>query len=111
MVGITGFGEVHLRAHPRGVSFPAVARLEVIGRRDAHRRRRLFIPRAPAERLEPRDGTTVVLLEPDAAQDLHRGLGPHLGGCFRRIDSLEKGESSGADGRGQPMPFGFCLRS
>jgi hypothetical protein len=51
----------------------------------------------------------IILLDPDAAQDIHRGLGPHLRGCFRRVDSLEKGESIGADRCGQPLPFGFRL--
>lgn len=34
---ITGLGEVHLIAHPVGLAFTAVARLQVIRRRDAYR--------------------------------------------------------------------------
>src|SRR5262245_9422895 len=64
LVGITRFREMHLIPNPMGIPFTTVAGLQVVGRRDAHRRRWLFVPCTPAKRFEPRDGTAVILLEP-----------------------------------------------
>ena len=64
------------------VAFTAVAGLEVIGRGDAHRRGRLLVPGAPAERFQPRDGTAVILLQPNLPERLQGGQGRGgLAGC------------------------------
>jgi hypothetical protein len=70
---ITGLREVELRAHPMGVTLTAVAGLQVVGRRDTHRRRRLLILRAPAERFEPGHGTAVIVLQPYLPECLQGG--------------------------------------
>jgi hypothetical protein len=64
VVGIAGLGEVERIADPVGLALTAVAGLQVVGRSDAHRGRRLLIPGAPAERFEPRHRTAVIVLEP-----------------------------------------------
>jgi hypothetical protein len=68
-------------ADPVGLAFTAVARLQVVGRGDAHRGRRLLIPCPPAERFEPGHRTAVVLLDPvcRSASRAGRALRPREG--------------------------------
>jgi hypothetical protein len=70
---IAGLGKMHLIADPMGVTFTTVARLEVIGGGDAQGRGWLLDPGAPADVIPPRDGTAVILLEPNTAQRLQGG--------------------------------------
>jgi hypothetical protein len=70
---ITGLREVELLTHPMGVAFPAVARLHGIRRRDAPRRGRLFLCRAPAAAFQSWHRTAGILLEPDLPQGLQGG--------------------------------------
>jgi hypothetical protein len=53
------------RSPPMGVTWTAVAGLQVGGRRDTHRRRRWLIPRAPAERFASRHGPAVIGWPPE----------------------------------------------
>ena len=55
-----------------GVAFRAGAGVQVVGRGDAHRRRRLFVRETPAQRFAPWDGTAVILLQPDLPERLQR---------------------------------------
>jgi hypothetical protein len=68
MVGITGLGAVDLLTDPVRFALTAVARLQVVGRRDAHRGWWLFIAGAPAQRFAPRDRTAIIRLEPHPSQ-------------------------------------------
>jgi hypothetical protein len=70
VVGIAGLREMDLRAHPMGLPFTTVARLQVIGRGHAHRRGRLLVSRAPAECFVPWGCTAVILLDPNPTQCL-----------------------------------------
>src|SRR5712691_13359226 len=64
---------MELVAHPMGVAFRAVAGVQVVGRCDTHRRRRLFVRSAPPEHCEPWDGTAVILLQPYLPERVHGG--------------------------------------
>jgi hypothetical protein len=59
-------------ADPLRVAFRAGAGVQVVGRCDAHRRRRLFVRETPAQRFAPWDGTAVLLLQPDLPERLQR---------------------------------------
>jgi len=72
---LTGLAEVQLIAHPLRVAFRAVAGLELIGRGEAHGRRRLLLGGAPADLYHCRDGTAIILLHPQLPQCLQGGKG------------------------------------
>jgi hypothetical protein len=65
LAGIAGLGEMHLIAHPMGVPFTTVARLQAIGGGHAHRRGWLLVSRAPAECFVPWGRAAVILSDPN----------------------------------------------
>src|SRR5207249_7191912 len=71
-----------------GVAFTAGAGVQVVGRCDAHRRRRLFVRGAPPEHFEPWDGTALpswLLTTHGQQPTCYMGhltvTKPYIGGC------------------------------
>ena len=110
LIRITGLREVELIAHPMGVTFTAVAGLQVVGRRDPHRRRRLLIPRAPAERFESRDGTAVILLQPYLPECLQGGKVPEVWRCVGGLHPRQELIAVRADLPGERLALARVLR-
>jgi hypothetical protein len=76
---IAGLAEVDLRAHPLGLAFLAVARVDIVGRLDQQRRRRLLVGAAPPEGFQAGNRTAGIMLDPNLPADLHGGPPPQVG--------------------------------
>ena len=90
MAGIAGLGEVDCRAHPVSLALTTGAGLEIIGRRNAHRGRRLRSAGAPAQRFTPRGRTAIIRLEPHPPPRLQGRELPHTYSGVRSPHPVQK---------------------
>jgi hypothetical protein len=91
-----GLGDAALVAAPAHPALDAVAGLGVIGAADRQRGGRLFGLAEPAQPLL----VTVVLLQPQRTQSLHRRDLPQPRRCVAGVDDLQQHNPVGADSHG-----------